>query len=459
MKRSLILLLVSLLSLNFLSAQSLENVKQSADADLEAALSELAILRAEIRKEKIPLAQERRNLEADARSLRSEAESVRAVQDNADLRLDQLRSQIKGREEEVQYATNLLNEYVRGLQARIHVSEVALYEPKLLEILDSAEVSEDKEASIAKLASGISLGLERAKDISGGTIFAGGAVLPDGSFTQGSFVLAGPLAYFTSEKGGGLVIRGDSLRPAIEPIPDMDVNAAVAAVAYNGTGSIPIDGSMGNARAIEQTKETIMEHIKKGGIWIVPILGFALVSMVIAAFKALELYSIKTPAEGTVAKLVELIKDGKHNEATEAAAHLPGPSGDMLRIGVRHSGESVALVEELCIEKVVETQPRVTRLLSFIATTAAVSPLLGLLGTVTGMINTFKLITIFGTGDARSLSSGISEALITTEFGLIVAIPALILHAMLSRRANGILATMEKQAIGFVNGLKIAREK
>ncbi|MGZ0657181.1 MotA/TolQ/ExbB proton channel family protein [Coraliomargarita sp. W4R53] len=459
MKRSLILLLISLLSLNFLSAQSLESVKQSADADLEAALSELATLRAEIRKEKIPLAQERRNLEADARSLRSEAEAVRAVQDNADLRLDQLRSQIKGREEEVQYATNLLNEYVRGLQARIHVSEVEKYEPKLLEILDSAEVSEDGEASIAKLASGISLGLERAKDISGGTIFPGGAVLPDGSFTQGSFVLAGPLAYFTSEKGGGLVIRGDSLRPAIEPIPDMDVNAAVAAVASNGTGSIPIDGSMGNARAIEQTKETIMEHIQKGGVWIVPILGFALVSMVIAAFKALELYSIKTPAEGTVAKLVELIKDGKHDEATEAAAHLPGPSGDMLRIGVRHSGESVALVEELCIEKVVETQPRVTRLLSFVATTAAVSPLLGLLGTVTGMINTFKLITIFGTGDARSLSSGISEALITTEFGLIVAIPALILHAILSRRANGILATMEKQAIGFVNGLKIAREK
>jgi biopolymer transport protein ExbB len=97
-------------------------------------------------------------------------------------------------------------------------------------------------------------------------------------------------------------------------------------------------------------------------------------------------------------------------------------------------------------------------LLAFIGTTAAVSPLLGLLGTVTGMITTFELITIFGTGDARNLSSGISEALVTTEFGLIVAIPALILHAILSRKANSLLGTMEQQAIAFTNGLKIARE-
>ena len=459
MKRSLYFLLIILFSLQLLSAQSLDSVKQSANADLEAALSELAELRAEIREEKIPLAQERRNLEAEVRTLRGEAEAARAVQDNADLRLDQLRSQIKGREEEIQYASNLLDEYVRGLQARIHVSEVESYEPKLLEILNSAEASEDGETSITQLAKGIGLGLERAKEISGGSSFQGGAVLPDGSYTQGTFLLAGPLAYFSSEKGGGLVIRGESLRPAVEPIPEYDISEAVASATSGSTGLIPIDASMGNARAIEQTKETLIEHIQKGGVWIVPILGFALVSLVIAAFKALELYGIKTPDEGAVAKLVGLIKEGKHEEATESAAHLPGPAGDMLRIGVRHSGESVALVEELCIEKVVETQPRVQRLLSFVATTAAVSPLLVLLGTVTGMINTFKLITIFGTGDARNLSSGISEALITTEFGLIVAIPALILHAVLSRRANGILATMEKQAIAFVNGLKIAREK
>jgi len=64
------------------------------------------------------------------------------------------------------------------------------------------------------------------------------------------------------------------------------------------------------------------------------------------------------------------------------------------------------------------------------------------------------LINIFGTGDAKSLSSGISEALVTTEFGLVVAIPALILHALLSRKIRGILSTMEMASIAYINGLK-----
>ena len=68
-------------------------------------------------------------------------------------------------------------------------------------------------------------------------------------------------------------------------------------------------------------------------------------------------------------------------------------------------------------------------------------------------IKTFNLITIFGTGDAKSLSSGISEALVTTELGLCVAIPSLILHGLLSRMARQKIGDMEQTAVGFVNGL------
>ena len=70
---------------------------------------------------------------------------------------------------------------------------------------------------------------------------------------------------------------------------------------------------------------------------------------------------------------------------------------------------------------------------------------------MTGIINTFKLITVFGSGDVKTLSSGISEALITTEYGLIVAIPSLLLHAFLSRKAKGVTDQMEKAAIAFIN--------
>ena len=65
----------------------------------------------------------------------------------------------------------------------------------------------------------------------------------------------------------------------------------------------------------------------------------------------------------------------------------------------------------------------------------------------------FRLITVFGTGDPKRLSSGISEALVTTEYGLIIAVPCLLMFAFLSRKAKGILSSMEQTAVGFVNGL------
>ena len=78
---------------------------------------------------------------------------------------------------------------------------------------------------------------------------------------------------------------------------------------------------------------------------------------------------------------------------------------------------------------------------------------MGLLGTVMGMIATFKLISSFGSGDPKVLAAGISEALIATASGMCVAIPALLLHAFLSRKCKGIIGSMEQTAVGFINGV------
>jgi biopolymer transport protein ExbB len=96
--------------------------------------------------------------------------------------------------------------------------------------------------------------------------------------------------------------------------------------------------------------------------------------------------------------------------------------------------------------------------LPFVAVSAAAAPLLGLLGTVTGIIKTFQLITVFGSGDVKSLSGGISEALITTKYGLIVAIPSLLIHAFLSRKAKGVIGRMETEAVAFANEISRLRE-
>src|SRR5690606_41120684 len=87
------------------------------------------------------------------------------------------------------------------------------------------------------------------------------------------------------------------------------------------------------------------------------------------------------------------------------------------------------------------------RLLGAIAVVASIAPLLGLLGTVSGMIETFKMMTLFGSGDPEVVSGGIAQALITTELGLVVAIPALILHALLSRKARNYYHQLEALAL------------
>ena len=78
------------------------------------------------------------------------------------------------------------------------------------------------------------------------------------------------------------------------------------------------------------------------------------------------------------------------------------------------------------------------------------APLLGLLGTVTGMINTFQAITLFGTGDPTRMAGGISQALVTTQLGLYVAVPTVLLHTVVSGRSRGIIQVLQEQAAGIV---------
>ena len=90
------------------------------------------------------------------------------------------------------------------------------------------------------------------------------------------------------------------------------------------------------------------------------------------------------------------------------------------------------------------------RMLMFLKIIAVVAPLLGLLGTVTGMIITFQAITLFGTGDPKLMAGGISQALVTTVLGLCVAIPTVLLHTLVSSRARRVNQVLEEQAAGMI---------
>ena len=126
------------------------------------------------------------------------------------------------------------------------------------------------------------------------------------------------------------------------------------------------------------------------------------------------------------------------------------PLGRILSV---YEGTKTADVETLELkldEAILRESSKLHRLLWAVKVAGAVAPLMGLLGTVTGMIQTFQAITLFGTGDPKMMASGISEALVTTMLGLIVAIPLVLLHALVLNSSKGVVQILQEQAAGLI---------
>lgn len=454
--QTLAFILVGLAFGSFATAQPLEGLAAKQQAKLEDAVKRLNEQRARIEAAQIPLARELNDLSAKARELRNDLKEARSVRDSRAVTLESLGAQVEAQEKEYDYITRaLFGEFVSSSQTTLTAGEHASHGEAIRKhnlFQEDAEASE-LERTRASLDL-LTQSLERIDGLIGGKAYDGGALSQSGSLEPGRFVQIGPLLYFSgaTEETTGWVTETKALQPKVQPLSPEQA-ALISEVAKGGEGTLPIDATLGDAVAMAETQESLGEHLKRGGVWVYPIIGFALIATLAALFKMFQVFTIRQPQPMVVHDLVKLIRDGKKDEALQLAREQPSPSRGMFCAAVENSGESVELVEEVMYESMLNTQPKLERFLNVIAVTAATAPLLGLLGTVTGIIKTFKLMKVFGAGDPKPLISGISEALITTELGLVLAIPALVVHAMLARKVSGILARMEKLSVAFVNGL------
>ncbi len=296
-------------------------------------------------------------------------------------------------------------------------------------------------------------GITRLENLIGGGVVLGEAVAPDGAVKSGSFALAGPAAWFVASDeslAGSVVIEKGSRSPKVLPGDLGEIKTVIA----GGEASLNIDVTGGKALALAALESDSLDIFRKGGFWIWPILSIALFSAISGIIKFVQIVRIRTPDNGWVNNILTAIREGDEEGAKSMAGSVFHPVGDVVGncLGYLKAGPDV--VEEVLYEQLIGVQNKLQNWLPFIAITAATAPLLGLLGTVAGMIRTFNVITVSGTGDAKPLAGGISEALITTLFGLVVAIPALIIHALLSRRCQGIAQNTEKLGLTLVNGLR-----
>lgn len=438
----------------FAQASDLDRVAVGAREDLEHALDELAELRERIADERIPLARTIADLEERVAEKRRERERLERLRDNREGDLARLRDEVERGRDNLAYRRNLIDDYLEAFETRLHIAELPQYRDSLREVRE-APAGIENVPGFDRRFDLLDRAVERVRANTGGRTFPGSALGADGTLQSGRFALVGPIAAFRADDNAatGLAVhRPDSLRPSLFPAPRR-AREDLRAVFDTGQGAFPVDPTLGLATRREEARGTLWSYVRQGGPVMIPILLLAFTAFAVALYKWREIARMPHLPPGRLRQILEPLNRGQIDEAHRRAEKVRGPVGDMLVEAVAHAGEGKDLMEEVMYEKMLRVQPKLDRLMPLIALTAATAPLLGLLGTVTGMIQTFQLITLFGTGDAQTLSGGISEALVTTQFGLMVAVPALIVHALLSRKSKGVIANMEQTSVALINGL------
>ena len=173
---------------------------------------------------------------------------------------------------------------------------------------------------------------------------------------------------------------------------------------------------------------------------------------VLAVFKLVEILRFPVPTRHSVNVILDDLIAGNNPQAIEQAEALPGLAGRVVEAGTRYFHSKRRILEDALFEKMSAVQPRLERLLPFMAVIAAAAPMAGLLGTVLGIMKTFDMMAQFGTGDAKVTAGGIGEALITTFLGLMVAIPTIMVHGILKSIARTRLGQVEGIALAMING-------
>jgi biopolymer transport protein ExbB len=196
----------------------------------------------------------------------------------------------------------------------------------------------------------------------------------------------------------------------------------------------PLGGGL--LRALINTP-TLVERWHYGGIVGYVITAVFAVAIMLAIWRFIVL-------SGMSSKVSSQLKSGSASE--------DNPLGRVLTVASNNAGLDPESLELKLHEAVLKERPQIESGLDLLKIIAMVAPLLGLLGTVTGMIITFQMITLFGAGDPKAMAGGISQALITTVLGLVVAIPTVLMHTLVNGKAQRILHVLEEQSAGIVAG-------
>lgn len=410
----------------------------------DAYKKEYAFLQAQKRELSARIAEVRRNLEADRGRLEREIAGLESRALAARSEAESLGEELVRTQERAQVAAGN-RELVAATLEQARISLGQLGENRL----ESAEFAASPDADRLQTAFGTAL--ETLDQLGKVRQENGSFFLADGTEVQGTIVRLGNIAAFgVSPQGSGALAPAGGGRlklwkqpssEAAETLAQGRLPALLPAYLYDNP----------NAAVSEPEAKTMAGEAAKGGPIGYLILLLGALALVLVALRAVFLKragaSISHILEGVEAPL----RANRIDDAIAACKRFKGSAARVVTATLRNLDREREHLEDIVSESILHESTHLSRFGAVITVVAAVAPLLGLLGTVTGMIQTFDVITEFGTSDPKLLSGGIAVALVTTQLGLIVAIPLLLLGSVLNGWAERIKDDMEKAALKVIN--------
>lgn len=283
-------------------------------------------------------------------------------------------------------------------------------------------------------------------------------VLTLGNFT-GIYVLE--IQDKKAEETGFLLYSGQSQRFfALSKLPSVRLKDQLVDYLAGKSAAVPMDMSRGGALRRYTHELNLADQVPKGGPIVWPILVILGLAVLILAERLVFFFRRRISPEPFMAEVKGYInKENWEGCSRFMVSRKKGFIPGVLLKALPFKDHSREDMENALQEAILGEIPAIERFLSTLGMLAAIAPLMGLLGTVTGMINTFHVITYYGTGDPRMMSGGISEALVTTMLGLAVAIPIMLCHTLLSRKVEIQISQMEEKSVAFVNLVFKARNE